>query len=390
VLGNPLAGPGKAWLPYNLDSVTDGAGRPVAYARTEDELLVQLPEPLRAGQSIELSFAMSGNVLYRPGGDNYWSLFEFFPDAPRPAMASYEYHAVVKVAKPFVPFSTGATLRRFEEGDLACAEFHHSKPIRYAVVLAGKYTTHTDARPGLVVRVSSYGFDRSRANKQIANLAHAFVRFYEPLLGPFPFPELDILEINSVGFGMAPPGMVFITREAFNPLTDWETQFYAKGINARLAHEVAHAWWGHVARPASLTDRWMSESLAEYYSGLAMGLRGPKELDRIIDEWKRRARRARGWGSVFLAPLLDGGDEWLDENALLYAKGPLVLHALRLELGDNRFFTVFKSLLRSFPMQDVGTRDVIGLTNHVTQRDYGPWFERYLLGTDWPPFENER
>ena len=36
-------------------------------------------------------------------------------------------------------------------------------------------------------------------------------------------------------------------------------------------------------------------------------------------------------------------------------------------------------------MKDVSTRDVVGLTNFITKKDYAPWFERYMLGSEWPP-----
>jgi aminopeptidase N len=84
------------------------------------------------------------------------------------------------------------------------------------------------------------------------------------------------------------------------------------------------------------------------------------------------------------AAAVAGPDRAEDHHALLYAKGPLALHALRQELGDQAFFTVFKSLLSSFPMKDASTRDAIAITSLVTKKDYGPWFERYVLGTEWP------
>lgn len=386
-LGDPDAGPGKAWLPYALESVTDAGGRPLPFARGQDEVLVQLPAVLGAGQKTDVAFRMAGDVLHRPGGDNYWPVFEnWYAAGPRPQMEAFSYHAVVKVAKPFTAFTSGSTVRRWEEGTLACAEFRETKPISGPIpILAGKYTSYTDARGGLTVRVSSYAMSKPRASKQIADLVHMFAAFYEPLLGPFPFPELDVVEVNSYGFGIAPPGMIFITKEAFNPLSTELTQAYVKGVNARLAHEVAHGWWAHVARPASIGDRWLGESMAEYYSALAMQLRRKDDYDHMVGEWKDQAKRVRGWGSVLLFHHIEGPDAYEDQSALLYAKGPLVLRALRRELGDDVFFTVFKSLLRSFPMKDVSTRDVVGLTNFITKKDYAPWFERYMLGSEWPP-----
>jgi hypothetical protein len=116
-------------------------------------------------------------------------------------------------------------------------------------------------------------------------------------------------------------------------------------------------------------------------------VRGRKDFDRMLDDWKFDAKPVRGWGSVFLAQWVAGEDHFEESHALLYAKGPLVLHALRQEIGDQAFFTVFKSLLSSFPMKDATTKDAIAITNLVTKKDYKPWFERYLLGSEWPPLE---
>ena len=71
-------------------------------------------------------------------------------------------------------------------------------------------------------------------------------------------------------FGQAPPNIIYITQEAFVARRDVLTQIYSEGVNARLAHEVAHGWWGHVAKLSSLENQWLSESTADYYGALAM------------------------------------------------------------------------------------------------------------------------
>ena len=84
-------------------------------------------------------------MLYRPGGDNYWSLtWNWYPTGILWAMEAFTYHAVVKTKKPFTAFSNGRTVRRWEEGDLACAEFQEDKPIQGASILAGRYTTYSE------------------------------------------------------------------------------------------------------------------------------------------------------------------------------------------------------------------------------------------------------
>lgn len=411
---------------YVLDAVQDASGRALPVARKWHDVLVQLPAPLEPGQAVELVFRMSGDVLHRPLNNDYWALtYGWYPSGNQLPTSGFTYHATVKVAKPFTAFTSASTVRRWDEGGLACAEFDQPKAIRDADIVAGKYTTHVDAREGLTVRVSTYGVPKPGATKQLAALAHAFVTFYEPLLGKLPFRELDVLEINPLAFGVVQehrgeetpessaarntftrtriadrvdrhasvvpaPGLIFIPRDVFNPGTGYVSEEFVRSMHVRLAHEVAHTWWAHVVMPASFPDRWMTESLAQYYAALAVQqVRDKKELDRLLDVWKDDAKEVRGWGSVYLADLLTGDDRALEHDALMLAKGPLVLHALRLELGDQAFFTTFKSLQSSFPMKEATTADVIAITGLVAKKDYKPWFERYLLGSEWPPEKND-
>ena len=73
-------------------------------------------------------------------------------------------------------------------------------------------------RDGVTIRVATYALKNERAVKQLTDLSATIIKFYQEFLGPFPFPEFNIIEIDSYGFGQAPPGVMFITKEAFNPL----------------------------------------------------------------------------------------------------------------------------------------------------------------------------
>jgi hypothetical protein len=373
--------------PYLLHSVRLAAGGDLAFVHSGDELLVELPRRLAAGESVSLVFKTSGEVLYRPGNDSYWELSVggWLPLGARGDLISATYHAVVKVPKPFVPFSCGRTVRRWEEGGTACAEFSEERPIQAPVVLAGQYTTLTDERDGVVVSVSSYAIDKPKAAAKIMEIAFALLQFYRGYVGDYPFKELNIIEINSYGFGEAPAGIIYITKEAFNPLIDEESRIFSEGINARLAHELAHAWWGHVAMLGAPEDQWLSESVSQLYAGTAIEkLRGKRWLNASIGDWKTWASTVKDNGSVCGANYLSGERGAEDRLGLLYGKGPLVLQALRTELGDQVMFTILKSYLKSFPFQPASTKQFIALTNYVTKKDYGPWFDRYMLGTEWP------
>ena len=108
------------------------------------------------------------------------------------------------------------------------------------------------------------------------------------------------------------------------------------------------------------------------------------EFEKEYDRWRDRSRWVRDHGTILLANQLSTEDGFRDRQGLLYAKGPIVLHALRQEIGDNAFFTAFKTLLTNRRFKHISTKDVIGVLNHVTGKDYTDWIYRYIAGTEWP------
>ena len=162
-------GIGAKWAQhdYVLASVRDADGTALPFAHVDDDLLVELPRQLSPGQTVELEFEISGDVLFNPGNDSYWSLptEPWYPTTNRIDCQYMTYHAVVKVKKPFVPYSCGRTVRRWQEGELECAEFREDKPIQIPVVLAGRYSTYSEERDGITVRVSSVRLGQRRGQE---------------------------------------------------------------------------------------------------------------------------------------------------------------------------------------------------------------------------------
>ena len=136
--------------------------------------------------------------------------------------------------KPFVPFASGRTVSRRQEGDENIVETELDKPDRFAIVMAGSYQFEEETRDGMTVRVASYAAKNDIAIRQLTDLAFGIIRFYEPFLGPFPFRELTIIEINEYGWGQAPPGTVFITKEAFESRIDDLAWLYTGGYQREI------------------------------------------------------------------------------------------------------------------------------------------------------------
>ncbi|HEY3056516.1 MAG TPA: M1 family aminopeptidase [Thermoanaerobaculia bacterium] len=372
---------------FNVRSVTDAAGRALPFDHTNTSLIVSLDGV--PGQVFKLKFIIDGDFLVREGGDNAWQLgtWAWFPQPESFAAQAYTVHSLVKVKKPFVPFAPGKTIARREEGDFNVVETSIDRPVQFAVVHAGKYTTVEDTRDGITVRIASYGLPRPRASKQLIDLAFGLIDYYQYFLGPFPFPEFNIIQVNSYGWGQAPPATMFITNEAFDPIIDEEAQYFSEGINERFAHEIAHQYWAHVVKMPSLEEQWLTESFAEYSAALALKkLKGEAVYNRLVNGWRSRAKQASGVAPIPYANRIGGDPRMAFSHrfGLLYAKGPYLLYTLHKQIGDTQFLTFLKSYQKSFQWKFGTTNDVAGLLQFMTKTDYKPFLDQYFWGTAMP------
>jgi hypothetical protein len=395
---------GERRLPLQVRSV-EVDGKPAKFHHNYDELLVDLGRPLAAGDTVEVKVVNSGPYAIRPNNDSYWYLttWAWYPQGPlNGELATLEM--TVRTPAPFTPFASGDTVERTSANGVNTVRTKLDKPMQFPVVAAGKYHLYEEERDGRKVTVATYAFGKEKAAKILADIFFAAAATYDQFFGvPYPFDELDVIEINSWGWGQAPPGIMFITSEAYNPITDEMSRAYSQGINGRFAHEVAHAHWGHVIKMDSPEEQWLTESFADYSAALAMrammpGKKGEREFAKTVREWKSRTQQIGEGGSIYLANYLAGEDDgdYRDRRWLLYNKGPLVLHALRQELGrkagdaetgDRQFQALLRAMQKSFTYQYGETRHLVGILGQITGADWQPWFERYVYGTETPPVD---
>jgi hypothetical protein len=371
-------------------AVTDERGRGLAFDHRGDELVVELAEPAAPEVPVRLRFEIAGDFLIRPGGDNYWELgvSSWFPQ-PYLAEQAYSFHAVVRVPEPFVPFASGKTVRRAKEGSRNVLETRVDHPVQGAVVLAGRYEVREETRDGVAIRVATYALENERSMKQLTGVAADVIAFYRGFLGPFPFDEFDVIEINDYGYGQAPPGILFITKEAFDPLLGDMSRLSSRAVALTFAHEIAHQYWGISVRIPSYAEQWLAESFAEYCAGLFLGQRlGAAAHDAVKSQWRRAASFAAETAPIPMASRVYVENDAVRRSeirrGLLYGKGPLVLDGLRREIGDEAFLDTLRAYQASHSWSFGSTRSFADLLAARTNKDWMPFFEKYYWGLEMP------
>lgn len=375
---------------YTVKSVTDESGKDLSFVHRNDELLVGLPQAAPANSTVKIKFDIAGDFLIRPSGDSYFELGTE-PWFPQPELNGqyYTIHSTVKTKKPYIAFAPGETISRREEGDYNVIENKIDKPVQFAVVLGGKYFYEEETQNGVTIRVASYAGKNTRAMKQLTNLAFKIIEFYEPFLGPFPFKEFNIIEINQFGYGQAPPATMFITKEAFNPVGADINEVFSQGINHRFAHEIAHQYWGHVVKMGSPEEQWVTESFAEYSSSFVVKqIKGKGQYKAMENTWKANANDAKAASSIAMANRLrdysDNMTAFRDRTHLVYDKGAYVLAMLHKEIGDDMFLSFLRNFQARHAWKYATTRDMITLLQQLTKKDYTEFFEKHFWGTEMP------
>ncbi len=405
------------FYPVRLMSVTDGNGQPLETIHKKDELLVFLPRPVRAGEPMQLVIKGKAEVIYQVTAESYGLLQgSWYPQYGFLGGRS-AFHWTVRVQKPFLITGSGKVVREFEDKEKGqnVLEIACDQPVHFPWVIFGRFQkeqgTYVSEESKRSVPLSVHSFptmtysitdketlDRIGATGPITVTLSAplkkvegiidegkeILKLYEKIYGPYPYDELHIAQMGPfLGFGQAPQGFVQLTGDAFMSQARLESDFF----HGFLAHEFAHQWWAHQIGWASPDDEWLSESFAEYASGIFVKeYQGAKRFQRTLQEWKKNAKVSDKESPIAAANTLRMTGGFRHRNYLLYNKGPYVVHMLRVELGDDTYVKVMRGIQESYRNRDLSTEMLLAAINKISGANYTWFFDQWFWNVGIPSF----
>jgi aminopeptidase N len=139
-----------------------------------------------------------------------------------------------------------------------------------------------------------------------------------------------------------------------------------------VAHELAHQWFGNCVTLRQWKDIWLHEGFACYCEWLWSEQSGRTTAD-------EHARRH--WDRLDDLPqdlvLGDPGpDEMFDDR--VYKRGALLLHALRLTIGDEAFVRLLREWVARHQHANASTEDLVELANEIAGEDLSGLFAAWL------------
>lgn len=350
------------------------------------KLTIRTKRPLRSGEGFRVTIDYAGTPTPIPDGDDDMGWEEladgvivagqpngsasWFPGNDRPNnKASYRF--AISVPSPYHVVANGELVQRRRGASSTTWTYEQNEPMAtyLATVHIGRYVAHEIGESSVPMRALLPARHLDRYGLAFGDQP-AMMEFFVRTFGPYPFESYSVvitddeLEIPLEAQGLSAFGSNFLT-------DDWNS--------VRLvAHELSHQWFGNSLTLADWRDIWLHEGFACYSEWLWSEESGVRSAHlRATDHWGRLAVKPQ---DLLLAD--PGPDDMFDDR--VYKRGALLLHALRLTIGDDDFFNLLRTWVERYRYGTVDTSMFVALAQEVTGRDLGGLFDAWLNRVELP------
>ena len=369
----------------DISQVTvDGAGVPFQTQR--GELVITLATPVAAGTAFTAEVTSSGRpnaaasavgipngwfhtaagsyVLNEPDGARTWMPCNDHPSDK----ASFTFH--IGVPQGMAAVANGALASHDTEATGERWTWEQAEPTATYLILllTGPYVTAEGQSASGVPILSTAQTPDADLLAKYNDITAQQIDFFEQYFGPYPLARYGIALTDSFGgLAMETQGRSMFSTEDLHGQYDY-------GEHLLLAHELAHQWFGDAVTPADWGDIWLNESFATYGEWMWLEQAGFISVaDSASQALAGRPPGATGTPSV---------DDMFGYNS--YNGGAVVVHALRLTIGDDAFFTLLRRWISDYNGTSRTTEEFIALAQQVSGQDLTTFFDTWLFATRVP------
>jgi hypothetical protein len=402
----------------------------------QDDIIINLPEPLQPDELLDLQFVYGGRLPAVPPEREAIDL-----GAPRTAQSNEFYNIQttpsyiytgrsgwypqgdvtdyatatmrLRVPEGYSTLASGSPEEGYPravqtEGRTAWVEYRFSatQPVRYLGWATSRFV-HVDAasfaivpaeEDGIPLTGASYTFGEItvqssgmllRRARELFEETQRVMKFYGSVLSDIPYPDfaLAVVEREHPG-GHSPPYFAALSLPPPAAPVSWRADpAYFEGFpEFFLAHEAAHQWWGQAVGWKNYHEQWISEGFAQYFAAMyAEHIKKDGVFRQVIAQMARGTLDRSDQGPVYLGYRLGHiRNDGRVFRALVYNKGALTLHMLRRLIGDDAFFRGVRRFYETWRFKKAGTEDVKAAFELEANRDLDLYFDRWIYGSTLP------
>ncbi|MER6383887.1 M1 family metallopeptidase [Streptomyces sp. NPDC001250] len=372
-------------------------GTPVRPRQRGHKVYLPSPHPLPAGTrfTVEVGYrgrpapvgSPFGQIGWDRTGDRHGGTLvasqplgapSWFPCNDRPDdKAAYTFR--ITVPHGHHALANGTLRERRATGTGECLTYHHPGPMApyLAALYTGRFAHQTwravDSASGRTITGRNhYPAHLSREARHDLARQPEMLAAFTGWFGPYPFETY---------------GAVVVDAEVDQPVENQTLPVFgsnhidgARGSETLVAHELAHQWFGNSVSLRDWRDIWLNEGFATYGEWLWSEHIGEDSADTIARaEWRSLHRRKQD------LVLADPGPHRIFDDRV-YTRGACTLHALRLALGDARFFPLLRTWHEAHGGASATTTAFITHATHNSPHLAPPLLHSWLYESPLPPF----
>jgi aminopeptidase N len=328
-----------------------------------------VPQPYREPGLGEIGFLHTDDGAIAIGEPQVAASWYPVNDHPRDK-ATY----TIKVTAPdgLAALSNGALQGKKSSAGKTTWTWVETKPMAsyLATVVIGKYRVKESTHDGMPVVTAVDSRLSTQVDAQLARSGEV-VDFLESRFGPYPFDALG-------GIAISDPRVRFALENQTRPI--YSSAFFTGGDAMWvIVHELAHQWFGDSVSVNDWKEIWLNEGFATYAEWLWSEAKGTRTAQAAFDGYY-----AQTSSSIWSVPPGDPGADDLFGSSV-YNRGGMVLHALRIAVGDTAFFTILKNWAAEKANGNATTPEFVALAERVSGKQLDSLFQAWVYGKKRPP-----
>ncbi|MEU8775108.1 M1 family metallopeptidase [Streptomyces sp. NPDC048606] len=362
------------------------------YNRTGNELTVRPAEDLKKGEVFRTEVEYHGRpkpVVDPDGSEEGWITTDdgavavgepvgsmgWFPGNHHPSDKA-TYDVTLTVPEGYEAVSNGELASRtgVGEGRTAFAWRSREPMASYLVTAAvGPFKVTTGSTPSGVAVYNAVSPEEEAGSAAALAKTSEIVEWGSGRFGPYPFGTVGAIVMPSETLGYA---LETQTKPVYSGAPD----------ETLVLHELAHQWFGNSVSPKSWKDMWLNEGFATYAEWLWAedhgGVSAQRRFEAFLAGDTSVDPGADGDWAAFPPADPPGADHISDEP--VYVRGAMVLHRIRQEVGDEKFFDLLRGWAADHRHGNASTADFTAYAQRRTGHDLKRVWDVWLYGEGRP------